>query len=159
MSCNCTYGDLLFIQVGSEPTKMHCTTGLGNLHSPLFNSAMQNRLTAGLCHCNCTYGDLLFIQVCSEPTEMHCSICLGKMQSPLFNSALQNRLTAGLCHAIAPMEICSSYRWAVSQQKCTAPLVLLGTAHTPMRFCSFDQQCCTDTRPEPMCMLLAPVLL
>jgi len=68
------------------------------MHSSLFSTALQNRLTAGLCHCNSTYGDLLFIQMCREPTEMHCSTDLGKMHSSLFSSALQNRLTAGLCH-------------------------------------------------------------
>ena len=68
--CSYTYGDYLFIQVCSEPTKMHCITGQGKMHSPLFSAALQNRLTAGLCHCNYTYEDLLFIQVCSEPTSM-----------------------------------------------------------------------------------------
>ncbi len=68
------------------------------MHSPLLRAALENRLTAGLCHCNYTYADLLFIQVGSEPTEMHCSTGLGKMHFPLFSAALENRLTAGLCH-------------------------------------------------------------
>ncbi len=45
---NYTYGDLLRIQVCSEPTELHCSTGLGKMQSPLFSSALQNRLTAGL---------------------------------------------------------------------------------------------------------------
>ena len=64
--CSCTYGDLLFIQWGREPTEMHCSNGQGKLHSPLFSAALRNRLTAGLCHCNYTYRDFLFIQVCSD---------------------------------------------------------------------------------------------
>ena len=71
-SCHCkfTYGDLLFVQVCSDPTEMHCSTGLGKMHSPLFSSALQNRLTAGLCHCSYIYGDLLFRQACSDPAPM-----------------------------------------------------------------------------------------
>ena len=41
--------------------QMHCSTGFGKMHSPLFSAALQNRLTAGLCHCNCTCANLLFI--------------------------------------------------------------------------------------------------
>ena len=68
------------------------------MHFPLFSAALQNRLTAGLCHCNHTYVDLRFIQVWIEPTDIHCSTGQGKMHFPLFSAALQNRLTAGLCH-------------------------------------------------------------
>ncbi len=45
--CNYIYGDLLFTQVCIEPTEMHCSTGLGKMHSPLFRGALQDRLTAG----------------------------------------------------------------------------------------------------------------
>ena len=82
----------------NEPIEIHCSTGQGKMHSPLFSAVLQNRLTAGLCHCNNTYGDWHFIQVSSESTEMDCSTGQGKMPSPLFSAALQNRLTAGLCH-------------------------------------------------------------
>ena len=47
--CHCIYtcGDLLSIQVCSAPTFMHCSTGQGNMHSPLMSAALQNTLTAG----------------------------------------------------------------------------------------------------------------
>jgi len=61
--CSYTYGDLLFIQVCSEATELHCSNDLRRMHAPLFSSALQNRLTAGLCHCNTTYGDLLLCNV------------------------------------------------------------------------------------------------
>ncbi len=61
-------------------------------------TALQNRLTACLCHCNHTCEDLLLIQVCSDPTPMHCSTAFGKMHSTLSSAALQHRLTTGLCH-------------------------------------------------------------
>ena len=112
-----------FIQVCSEPAQKNCSTGLGKMHSPLFSSALQNRLTAGLCHCNSTCGDFIFIQVCSEPTEMQSSTSLVKLHSPLFRSALQNRLTAGLCHCSSTYGDLLSYRCAVSQLKSSATLV------------------------------------
>ena len=49
-------------KVCSEQTPMHCNTVFGKMKSTLLSAALQNRLTAGLCHCKYTYGDLLFIQ-------------------------------------------------------------------------------------------------
>ena len=86
--CSYTYGDLLFIHMCSDPAPMHCNKVQGNMQSPLFSAALQNRLTAGLGHCNHTCGELLFIQMCSDPTPIHCSSVQGKMQSPLFSAAL-----------------------------------------------------------------------
>ena len=45
--CTYTYGDLLFIQVCSEPAPMHSISVQGKMYSPLFSAAVQNRLTAG----------------------------------------------------------------------------------------------------------------
>ncbi|DBA88307.1 TPA: hypothetical protein ACH3X1_016528 [Trebouxia sp. C0004] len=45
--CDYTYGDLLFIQVCSDPAPMHCSFVQGKMHFPLFSAALQNRLTAG----------------------------------------------------------------------------------------------------------------
>jgi len=44
--CNYTFGGLLFKQACSAATPMHCSTGQGKMHSPLFSAALQNRLTA-----------------------------------------------------------------------------------------------------------------
>ncbi len=90
--CIYTCGDLLCIQACSVATAMHCSTGQGIFNadcsaekahrmcwhciytcSPLSSAALQNRLTACLCHCNYTQGDLLFTQVCRDATPMHCS--------------------------------------------------------------------------------------
>ncbi|DBA65452.1 TPA: hypothetical protein ACH3X2_003221 [Trebouxia sp. C0005] len=62
-ACKYTYEDFLFIQMCSEPTKMHCSTGQGRTPSPLFSAALQKTLTAGWCHNNYTSGDLFFMQV------------------------------------------------------------------------------------------------
>ncbi len=91
-----TYGDLLFIQVCSDATPMHCITVQGKTASPLFCAALQTKLTGCLCHCNYTYGDLVFTQVCSDATPMHPSTGHGKTAAPLFSAALQTKLTAKL---------------------------------------------------------------
>ncbi len=98
--CHCiyTYGDLLFIQVCSDPTPEHCNTVFCKWHSPVLSAALQDRLAAGLYHCKYTYEDLLCIQVCSEPTPVHCITVQSKMQSPQLSAALQDRLAAGLYH-------------------------------------------------------------
>ena len=60
--------------------------------------ALQNRLTAVLCHCKHTFGYFFKTQVCSVPSPMHYSTSQGKSHSSLPRVTLQNRLTAGLCH-------------------------------------------------------------
>ena len=42
-------------------TTMHCSSGCRKTHSALLVAALQNRLTAGLCHCSCIYANLLSI--------------------------------------------------------------------------------------------------
>ncbi len=74
---------------------MHCSTGLSKMHSLLLSVALQNGLTAGLCHGSYTCGDLLLIQVCNEAAEMHCITGLSKSHSLLCSGALENRLTTG----------------------------------------------------------------
>ena len=60
--------------------------------------ALQNRLTAVLCHCKDTFGYSFETQVCSVPSPMHYCTGQGKSHSSLPRVTLQNRLTAGLCH-------------------------------------------------------------
>ncbi|KAL0019316.1 hypothetical protein WJX77_001950 [Trebouxia sp. C0004] len=65
------YENLLFIQVSSDPTPVHCNTVLGKEHSPLLSAALQDWLAIGVSHCAYTYRELFFIQVCSDPAPMH----------------------------------------------------------------------------------------
>jgi len=89
---------LLFIQVCSDPTPVHCNTVQGNMQSPLTSAAVQDWLASGMYYCKYTYEDLLFIQVCSDPTPVHCNAVQGKMQSPLISAAQQDWLASGLYH-------------------------------------------------------------
>jgi len=138
-----------------DPRLMHCSTGQGRMHFPLFSAALQNMLTAGLCHCNHTYGDLLSIQVCIDPRLMHCSTGQGRMHFPLFSAALQNRLTTGLCHCnhtygdLLSIQVC-----ALTQDSCTAALVKAECiSHSSVLLCKTcsQQVCVTAITPMEIC--------
>ena len=92
--CSCTYGDLLLIQVCSVATQMHCSTGQGNMHSPLFSAALQNRLAAGTVTMQLHLWRFALdtgVQCCNTNALQHWS---GQNAFPLFNAALQKRHTA-----------------------------------------------------------------
>ena len=76
---------------------MHGSDGIGKMHVTLC-SALQDRLTAGLCHCRYTCGDWPCIQVRCDRPQMRCSTCFAKVASPLSMAEMQNRLTVGLFH-------------------------------------------------------------
>ena len=122
--CSYTYGDVLFIQVCSDPAPSS-TAGLSRAKCSPHCSLLLCKTGSqqAVCHCSCTYGDVLFIQVCSDPAKMRCSKVQGKLESPLFSPAMQHRLKIRQCvTADTPMELCSSYRCAVTQHQCTAAL-------------------------------------
>ena len=48
--------------------------------SPLLGTAVQYRLTAGLCCCKNSYGDLLQLHVCSGSPSVQCHTEFGKIQ-------------------------------------------------------------------------------
>ena len=82
------------MQLCSDATPMHCSTGQGKIASPLFSAALQTRLTAALCRCDYTYGGFLFIKVCNDATPMHYSTGQGKIASPLLCAARQSSLVS-----------------------------------------------------------------
>ena len=75
-----------------------------------------------LCHCSYTCRDLPFIQVCHEQALKDCSTVQGKSHSPLLSAAVEIRLTAGTVSLQLHLEICHSYRCAVSKHSKTAAL-------------------------------------
>ena len=90
--CSYTYGDLLFIQVCSDPTQS--TAARFRAKCSLYCSVLLCKTSSqqAVCHCSYTYGDLLFIQVCSDPTQstaarfrakcsLYCSVLLCKTSS------------------------------------------------------------------------------
>ena len=124
---NSTYRDVVFIQVCSDPTPVvvlqHCP---GQNAVPNVLCCCTRQAHSMRCVMHYTYVGWLFVQVCRDPTPMHIQVCSdpahcskvqGKTQSPLFSAALQNRLGSRQCvTAFTHMEICSSYRCAVTQQ-------------------------------------------
>jgi len=151
-----TYGDLLFVQVCIDATQKHCSTGQGRIASLLSSAALQNRLTACLCHCKYLYGDLISTQVCSDATPKQCSTGQGRIASLLSSAALQNRLTACLCHCKyiygdllniqvctdATAKQCSTGQGRIASLCCSKLLCKTGsqhacaTANTYMEICS-----------------------
>ena len=122
--CSYTYGGLLLIQVCSDPTPMLCNTGSGRMPYTLTSAALQTRPTACMWHCSYTYEVLLLIQVCRGPTPMLCNTGFGRMTYTLTSAALQTGPQHACVTAITPMEVCCSYKCAVTQHQCSATLVL-----------------------------------
>ena len=118
----------------------------------LLSAAVQNRLTAGLCHCKYTYGDLLSRQVCAV-AQQQCSatLLLAKCSCPLLSAAVQSRLTAGLYH-------CKYiYGYFILIQVCTGRTAVQG--HTAFGKVQLPpaQRCCAkqaDSRLVPLQMHL-----
>ena len=110
----------------------------GRKDSPLFTAALQNRLTACLCHWNHTCGDLLFIQGCSDAAPKHCSTGRAE-KTPHCSVLLCKTGPQQACGAeITPVEICSSYRGAVMQHQSTAALA--GQKRLPTVHCCLAKQ-------------------
>jgi len=100
-------------------------------------AVLQNRLTACLCHCNYIYEDLLLIQVCSDPTSMHCCIGFGKCHTHCPGLLCKTGSQLACVTAITSMEICCSYKGAVTHNQCTAAL---GFGKMPYTLSSAAQQ-------------------
>ena len=129
-------------------------TGQGRTASPLFSAALQNRLTAALCHCKYTYIDLLFIQCAMMQHQCtaalvraeqlpHCSVLLCKTGSQ------QPCATAN-----TPMEMCSSYRCAMMQTQMHCSTGQGRTAsHCSVLLCKTGSQqpCATAITPMEIC--------
>ena len=151
--CKYTYGDLLFIQVYSDATPMHCSTGQGKMAPLLFSCILQNRLTAALCLCNYTYGDLLFIQMWSDATAVHCSTGQGRIASLLFSAALQTSLTAALCHCnhtygdLLFIQVCNDAR----PMHCSTGQGRIATLLSVLCKLASQQSCATAIAPKGIC--------
>ena len=126
----------------SDPAPMHCSQVQGKMHLHCSMLLCKTGSQQAVFYCTYTYGDLFFIQVCTDSATMHCSKVQGKMESPPFSVALQNRLKNRQCFtALTPMEICSSYRCALTQHQCTAARFRAKcTLHCSMLLCKTGSQ-------------------
>ena len=126
------HGELLFIQVRSDPTPVHYNTCFSKKQSPLLSTAVRIRFTAGLCQCN---------------TPMECALHTGAKTSapqhsvwskPILaaHSCCTNQAYSRIVSVQSHLEICSSYRCAVTQNQCTATLVFAkGISHCSVLSC------------------------
>ena len=98
--CQCSYtcGDLLFIQVSSDPAQMHCRSVQGKIQALLFIAALQNSLTQGkvtlqshlwrfascICavtqhKCSAAHCSALLCKTASQQARCHCSYTCGDL--------------------------------------------------------------------------------
>ncbi len=113
--------------------------------------ALQNRLTAVLCHCKDTFGYFFKTQVCSVPSPMHYSTSQGKSHSSLPRVTLQNRLTAVLCHCK------DTFGYFFKTQVCSVPSPMhystgQGKMHSslPVLRCKTGRQHCSVIAKTPL---------
>jgi len=92
------------------------------MHSPLLSQLCKPGSQQALCHCTYTCGDLPFIHLCSEQALKNCSTVQGKMHSPLLSQLCNQAHSRHWVTAVTPVEICHSYRCAVSKHSKTAAL-------------------------------------
>ena len=121
--CHCiyTYGDLLFIQVCRDPAPMHCSKVQGKMQSSLFSAALQNRSTAGSVSLRfhlCRFALQTSAQRPSNKAMQHFS---GQNAVSTVQCCSAKQAHSRQCvTALTPLQICSSYRCAVTQHQCTA---------------------------------------
>ena len=123
--CHCSYpyGDLLFIQVSSGTSQMLCNSVQGKMQSPLFSAALQKRLTAGSVSLKLHLWRFALhtgVQWHITNALQHCS---GQNAIPTVQCCSAKEAHSRQCvTALTPVELCPSYRCAVTQHKCSATL-------------------------------------
>jgi len=121
--CVCTYADMLFIHVCSEPAPMHCSAQ-GEIASLLFSAALQTSLTA--CACATVVTPMEICYSCRGEVMQHqCTAALVNAKCNPHCSGLLCKLASQ--HVLVPQQLhlwrFAPYRCAVLQHQCTAALV------------------------------------
>ena len=158
--CSYTYGDLLFIQVCSDLATKHCSKVQGK------NAVSTVQCC---CCCHCYYGDLALQnrlqQSSSKAAKMQfilfsvvtvlwrscCYRCAVTQHKALQQGSGQNAVYTVHCSAkqahsrqcvtaVTPMEICSSYRCAVTQQSTAARFRAKCSFHCSVLLCKTGSQ-------------------
>ena len=104
---------------------MLCSTVQGKMQSPLFSAALQNRLTAGSVSLHLH----LWRFALHTGVQWHITNALqqgsGQNGIPTVQCCSAKEAHSRQCvSATTPMEMCTSYRCAVTQHQCTATLFL-----------------------------------
>ena len=121
--CRYTYGDLLYIQVCSDPAQMLCSKVQGKMQSPLFSAALLNRLTQGSLSLQIHLWRFAVHTGVQWPSTNALQQGSGQNAIPTVQCCSAKQAHTGqFVTADTPMEICSSCRCAVTQHKCSAAL-------------------------------------
>jgi len=91
--CTCTYGDVLFIQMCSDPAPMQCSSVQGKMQSPLFSAALRKQAHSRQCVTALTHMEMCSTHKCAVTQHQctaarfraicspHCSVLLCKTGS------------------------------------------------------------------------------
>jgi hypothetical protein len=137
---------LLLLQVCSDPPPMHCSTGIGKMHLPLYRAALQSRHTTCMCHCSYRFAKYAVTHH-QRSLALVLAKCIYKCPGLLCNTGSQHACVT----ASTREKNCCSYKCAVTQQQCSAALVLARCIHhCPVLLCKTGSQhvCVTATTPE-----------
>ena len=138
--CSYTCGDLLFIQVCSDPAQMHCSKG--KMQSLLFSAALQNRLTAGSVSLQSHLWMFAVHPGVHWPSTNAMQLCSGQNAVPTVQCCSAKQAHSRQCFiAVTLMEICCTSGCAMTQHKCSAALFRAKcTPHCSVLLCKTGSQ-------------------
>ena len=114
---------MLFVQMCSKSPTMLCRTDFGKMHYPLFSAALQDRLAAASVSLQSHPWRFALHTGVQRRNTNALHLCSGQKVFPIVQCWSAKQAHSRQCiTAVTPMEICSSYRCAVTQQQCTAAL-------------------------------------
>jgi len=110
-------------RVYSEPATKHCSTVQGKMQFPLFSLAVQYRLTAGSVSLRLHLWRFALHTGVQRPSTNALQHCSGQNAGSTVQCCCAKQAHSRQCvTAVTLMEICSSYRCAVTHHKCSAAL-------------------------------------
>ncbi len=125
----------------SEPAPMHCSSVQGKMQPTLFSAALQNRLTAGSVPLQSHLWRFALHTGVQWPSTNALQLCSGQNAFSTVQCCSAKQAHSRQCvTAVTPMEVCFSYRCAVTQHQCTAAL-FRANAFSTVQCCSAEQTC------------------
>ena len=103
---------------------MQCSSAQGKMQSPLFSVALQNRLKAGSVSLQSHLWSFALHTGVQGASTNAVQLCSRQNAVPTVQCCPAKQAHGRQCvTAVAPMQVCSSYRCAGSQHKCSAALL------------------------------------
>jgi hypothetical protein len=109
----------------NDSITLHCrhSSAQGKMQSPLFSAALPNRLTGGTASLQLHLWSFALHTGVQSANRHAVQLCSGQNAIPTVQCCSAKQAHSRQCvTAITPMEICSSYRCAMTNHQCTAAL-------------------------------------